>query len=537
MLFGNYEVMGQLGAGACGTVLRVRARDGRELALKRLERADPHALARFDRERRIQAALGADEGFVPLLDAGAVDGHAFLVMPLLEGGTLADRIARGPLEPEAARALGIRLARALGRAHARGVIHRDFKPSNVLFTADGAPLIADLGLAKHFRRDVSGASASASFTQRGFIAGTVMYMPIEQATDAASAGPPADVFALGAVLYHCLVGEPPFAAETSLMVLERLEHGSFARLRERRPDLDERLLRAVDRALARSPEDRWRDGEEMARALEGRATEEPRGSRGATSRAVVAVALGALLVLGVGGLVAATRGTPRTPPVAVSLPPPPKAPPKPPALLPPSPDPPSPDGEPRDVAGYLERSKKRRIQGDDAGALADAKRATEVGPGHHDAWERVAGFSVAAGDNVTAIRAATRALELDLKCAMCWNFKGAAHSSLQEHETGIHDLTQAIALSPHTVAYWVNRSQAHFRGKDGPRAVDDAAVALKIRPNNVDALLAHGVALRITGDDVAATADFERVLQLNRTDRHATEMARQHLAAIKAKTR
>src|SRR5437870_12671373 len=110
-------------------------------------------------------------------------------MPLMEGGSLRDRLRRGPLAPEEAVALGVALARAVGRAHAAGILHRDLKPENVLFTADGSPLVADLGLAKHFRRDVPGASQSASLTKPGEIAGSLGYMPREQLDGSKELGP------------------------------------------------------------------------------------------------------------------------------------------------------------------------------------------------------------------------------------------------------------------------------------------------------------------------------------------------------------
>src|SRR5205085_12307192 len=97
------------------------------------------------------AALGEAEGFVPILGAGVTpEGAPYLAMPLVRGGTLRARLQRGPLGLEASVVLACTLAAALARAHARGIVHRDLKPENILFTEDGRPLVADLGLAKHF---------------------------------------------------------------------------------------------------------------------------------------------------------------------------------------------------------------------------------------------------------------------------------------------------------------------------------------------------------------------------------------------------
>src|SRR5262249_13501635 len=138
---GGYEVTSELGRGGMGVVLRARSPDGKDVALKVLHAADSKsALARFERERRLLATLGEEGGFVPLLDAGDSPRGPFIVMPLLPGGTLRDRLERGPLAVEDAVALFVALASALGRAHALGIVHRDLKPENVLFTAEGRPL-------------------------------------------------------------------------------------------------------------------------------------------------------------------------------------------------------------------------------------------------------------------------------------------------------------------------------------------------------------------------------------------------------------
>src|SRR5581483_3280807 len=153
----GYELLETLGKGAAGSVYRARGPGG-EVALKVLHRADAEALARFEREARLQEQLGASAGFVPLLARGRSEQGAWLAMPLLGGGTLRGRLRAGPLSADETRALGVTLARALGRAHELGIIHRDLKPENILFDDAGRPLIADLGLAKHFAPDAPGAS-------------------------------------------------------------------------------------------------------------------------------------------------------------------------------------------------------------------------------------------------------------------------------------------------------------------------------------------------------------------------------------------
>jgi serine/threonine protein kinase len=210
---GGYALGREIGRGAAGVVFEGRAPDGRRVAIKVLGRATLEARARFEREARILGELSEADGFVTLLGSGtAPDGKPFVVMPLVAGGTLRARLAKGALPAEEVVALGRALAAALGRAHARGVVHRDLKPENVLLTEDGRPLIADLGIAKHFRGSTDGNTTSVVLSQTGETRGTIGYMPPEQMGDATRAGPPADVFALAAILYEAHAGRPARAS-------------------------------------------------------------------------------------------------------------------------------------------------------------------------------------------------------------------------------------------------------------------------------------------------------------------------------------
>src|SRR5262245_11724691 len=158
MAIGGYEVLSEIGRGGAGRVLRARGPGGRDVAIKLLLQQRPDALARFEREASVLRELGEAEGFVPLLDAGLSQTVGpYLVFPFIPGGTLRSRFRRGALRTEDVSALGLSLAFSLGRAHERGIVHRDMKPENIIFTGPGAtaadwgqPLVADLGLAKHF---------------------------------------------------------------------------------------------------------------------------------------------------------------------------------------------------------------------------------------------------------------------------------------------------------------------------------------------------------------------------------------------------
>jgi serine/threonine protein kinase/WD40 repeat protein len=293
---GPYTLDQELGRGASGVVYQGRSPQGHAVAIKLLAAQSPEVLERFQREARLHEQLGEQAGFVPFHDMGLAGGRPYLVMPLLQGGTLRDRLQRGPLTVRGALELGERLASALGRAHALGIVHRDVKPENVLFDGQGHAFLADLGMAKHFRHDVTGASQSVVLSRAGEVRGTVSYMSPEQLTDAAGAGPAADVFALGALLYECLSGEPAFNADTYVELLVQIAGALHVPLRKR-GQYPGWLTVLVEDCLAAEPAKRPGDG----LALAARLSEGPRQSaeRGRRVR-LAATTLFGLSILGSG---------------------------------------------------------------------------------------------------------------------------------------------------------------------------------------------------------------------------------------------
>jgi tetratricopeptide (TPR) repeat protein len=292
---GSYRIVRLLGRGGAGAVYEAEdERSGARVALKLLKKEGADPTRRFERERRLLSEFGEGEGFVPLLDQGESPHGPYLVMPLLTGGTLRDRIVRGPLPIRDAVRLVRALAAAAGRAHSRSIVHRDLKPENVLFSAEGRPLIADLGLAKHFDRWVDGASQSIAVTQDGSSLGTLGYAAPEQLRDAGSVGAPTDVFALGVILYECLAGTGPFEAETSIEVWAKIEQARLEPIERVRRDVPAPLAAVVRRALAHDPHDRYPDGGALAKALEGVGSAPARSGTGRR----LAVAVGLAVVLG-----------------------------------------------------------------------------------------------------------------------------------------------------------------------------------------------------------------------------------------------
>ncbi|MCA8923693.1 MAG: serine/threonine protein kinase, partial [Planctomycetes bacterium] len=255
-----------LGYGAYGSVFRARGPAG-EVAIKLLSIPSQARRLRFERELDMMLRLGREPGFVPVIEGGVKGQQAYLVMPLLSGGTLRERLNTQRFSPEEACVLVARLADAMGTAHAEGVVHRDLKPENILFDSDGRAFVADMGLA----RWVEGlGEESLGLSKSGQMRGTVGYMPPEQLRSAKSVTPAADVFALGAILHECLSGAPAFQGDTALAVVGLIQSGEFARLDARALGLSPALVRIVEGCLDPEAARRFPDGAALARALRER---------------------------------------------------------------------------------------------------------------------------------------------------------------------------------------------------------------------------------------------------------------------------
>ncbi len=273
MEIGGYRLGAEIGEGATGFVYRATDDDGREVALKLLrpEHAQEGvARSRFLREARIAAEIDSPH-VAPVLDAGETGGTVFLVLPLYRDGSLATRLReRGSLDLDETVDLAAQLGRGLDALHARDVLHRDVKPSNVLLDGNVAAL-ADFGLA----RGVD----STRMTRDGQILGTAFYLAPEL-IEGAEASRASDVYALGCLLYECLVAEPPFGGRTPAEV-------GFAHLveeppdpRERLPELPAGVADALLTALAKTPADRPTTATALARMLHLAHTSGQPGSSG-----------------------------------------------------------------------------------------------------------------------------------------------------------------------------------------------------------------------------------------------------------------
>ncbi|MBX3470645.1 MAG: serine/threonine protein kinase [Planctomycetes bacterium] len=261
---GPYRVLRRLGAGGMGTVFLVDdPATGARRALKALPAGAPlDARLRFRREGEAMARVDDHPAVVRVHSAGEADGRAYLLMDAVTGGDLHARLARGPLPPDEVLRLGRTLARGLAHVHARGVLHRDLKPHNVLFDEAGAPRLVDFGLAQ--------VAQAERLTATGTLLGTPAYMAPEQA-DARATDERTDVHGLGAVLYHALTGRPPFQGGSPVAVLAQVLEQEPAPPSSLVPGVPPALEQVVLRALAKAPAARFASASALADALDAAA--------------------------------------------------------------------------------------------------------------------------------------------------------------------------------------------------------------------------------------------------------------------------
>jgi serine/threonine-protein kinase len=268
LLDGRYLVQAKIASGGTSTVYRgLDVRLDRPVALKVMDSryaGDAQFLARFQLEARTVARL-KHPGLVAVYDQGLDARHPFLVMELVEGGTLRELLAeRGPMPPHAVVAVLRPVLGGLAAAHRAGLVHRDVKPENVLISDDGDVKIADFGLVR--------AVAAAGITSASVILGTAAYLSPEQVRDG-QASPRSDVYSTGILTYELLTGYAPFTGDSALSIAyQRLDNDvppAGAVIKGVPSQLDE----FVARATARDPADRYADATEMAADLDAIATE------------------------------------------------------------------------------------------------------------------------------------------------------------------------------------------------------------------------------------------------------------------------
>ncbi len=278
-LAGRYQIERVLGEGGMATVyLAHDQKHNRKVAVKvmRPELAATLGADRFLREVQVAAQLSHPH-ILPMHDSGSADGILYYVMPYVDGETLKEHVAKqGQLSVNETMRLGREVAEALAYAHTRGIIHRDIKPGNILLQS-GHALVADFGIARALGDE------GEVLTKTGLAVGTPQYMAPEQATGEREVDGRADIYALGAVMYEMMAGEPPFTGPTARAIITRSLTEEPRSLTVSRTGLPAAVNSAVMKALAKSPSDRYANAGEMASALD-RAIE---GTRSGASEVAV----------------------------------------------------------------------------------------------------------------------------------------------------------------------------------------------------------------------------------------------------------
>jgi len=271
---GPYEIQSPLGAGGMGEVYRARdTRLERDVAVKVLPAnlsSDPNLRQRLEREAKAVSKL-THPHICTLHDIGHQDGVDFLVMELVEGETLEQRLLRGPLPPEQTLRIGAQIAEALAKAHKLGFVHRDLKPGNVMLTKTGAKLM-DFGLAKQSGPAPLATALTemtmeqAKLTSEGMLVGTFQYMAPEQ-LEGKEADPRTDIFSLGELIYEMATGKPAFSGKSRASLIAAILTAEPQPMAALQPMTPPALERVVRKCLAKDPDERWQSASDLASEL------------------------------------------------------------------------------------------------------------------------------------------------------------------------------------------------------------------------------------------------------------------------------
>jgi serine/threonine-protein kinase len=256
---GRYEIIAELGRGGMATVYHARdPRFDREVAVKVLPQAMTHDTqfrARFEREAKTIGLL-EHPAIVPVYDFGEEDNQPYIVMRLMTGGSLTERLEKGPLSPQEAGNIVTRVGQALDVAHSKGIIHRDLKPGNILFDQYGNAFLSDFGIARF-----SGAGGTLTGSQ---IIGTPAYMSPEQIQGDREIDGRSDLYALGIILFHILTKDMPFKADTPAKLMMAHVLDPVPQISRIRPSLPDGVDAVIARAMQKNPDDRYPTGAKLA---------------------------------------------------------------------------------------------------------------------------------------------------------------------------------------------------------------------------------------------------------------------------------
>jgi tetratricopeptide (TPR) repeat protein len=510
---GRYVVKGELGRGSMGVVYRaVDPRLRREVAIKLVLPTGDRA--RLLRRLSVEAvALGRlrHEAIVTIHEVGEHEGLPYLVMDLVEGRSLQDRLDReGPLAPREAARVARLLAVALAHAHARGVLHRDVKPSNVLLTSDGGAVLTDFGLARD-------AVAASGVSQAGNMIGTPGYWPPEQArgkTD--EVGPASDVYALGATLFAMLTGQPPFVEDSFFEMIAAACSTPAPAPSSQRIEVDPALDEITLKALEKSPADRHASAEAMAAALErylqvgDPVRRRRRRAPGRRRLGPGLVGAGVVLACLVAALALRDRPAVEAPAPAASVAPAPSA-----VTLAAADT--AADGSSTARAAYLE-GLALQVKGRHADARARFDAALAAAPDLVPALVRRAQCrapeGVAGGDVAGAAADFARAIALQGDWdAAPWFHRGRARNELKDFAGAAEDLTRALALAPESIAAAISCALALIPAERLADALAGLTALIERRPDQWVASYYRGWArARHGADHTGGLEDLTRVV-------------------------
>ncbi len=261
---GDYQVIALIAKGGMGAIYQAKQITlGRTVALKQLSRdlKDKQFVRRFMTEARAAAKL-SHPNIVQVYDVGCERGVHYLTMEFVEGESVYAKLQRdGAFAPRRAVEIAIDVANALACARASNIVHRDIKPHNVLLSDNGQTKVTDFGLAKLIDDPATGA------TQEGLGLGTPHYMAPEQATNAKAADHRADIYSLGATLYHMLTGRPPFIGASAYQIVRQHETEQAIPPAEYNPDIPDSLCEVIAKMMAKSVDDRHQEPADAAQEL------------------------------------------------------------------------------------------------------------------------------------------------------------------------------------------------------------------------------------------------------------------------------
>ncbi len=262
--FGDYELLEEIARGGMGVVYKARHKKLNRIAAVKMilggRFSSPDELQRFHVEAEAAAKLD-HPGIVPIYEIGEQDGRAFFAMKYIDGGSLAQRMDQFRADPKLAMNMLAQVARAVNHAHQRGILHRDLKPANILIDEANNPLVTDLGLAKNTADD-------SNLTNAGAILGSPSYMPPEQADGQQAVTTAADVYAIGAIMYELLTGQPPHRGKSPMETVMKVITENPVLPRKLDPKIDPELELICLKCLAREPEARYSSAASLATDLE-----------------------------------------------------------------------------------------------------------------------------------------------------------------------------------------------------------------------------------------------------------------------------